>query len=122
MSLLKNIVLLLPCTVIGCNTQIAVTGEARERLLYPIPYGARWVKEGMSRESRLADWVACGGGSDLRDGFRTSRYQEPMREYFKELETHTRSLASCMYGKEYSHRSIALPNQPDQCDSRCLYP
>jgi hypothetical protein len=26
------------------------------------PYGARWVKEGMTRESRLADWVACGGG------------------------------------------------------------
>lgn len=25
------------------------------------PYGAHWVKEGMTRESRLADWVSCGG-------------------------------------------------------------
>jgi hypothetical protein len=129
MSLLKNILLLLPCTVIGCNTQIAVTGEARERLLYPIPYGARWVKEGMTRESRLADWVACGGGSDLRDGFRTNRYQEPMRQYLSDLELHRYNLWSCMtsknylyFNKDYEYEYPKVTGTSQKCDSRCLYP
>lgn len=42
--------------LVGCNTQIAVIGAARERLVHPTPFGARWVKEGMTRESRKADW------------------------------------------------------------------
>ena len=26
------------------------------------PYGAQWVKEGVTKEKWLADWVQCGGG------------------------------------------------------------
>jgi len=27
------------------------------------PYGAQWVKEGVTKEKWLADWVQCGGGA-----------------------------------------------------------
>ena len=116
-------------TISGCNTQIAVTGEARQRLVNPIPYGARWVKEGMTRESRLADWVACGGGSDLRDGFRSNRYMEPMREYLQELEHHRFNVWSCMNSKQYlyfikgyEYEYPKVKGTSQSCDARCLYP
>ena len=32
------------------------------------PYGAHWVKDGMTRESRLGDLVQCGGDANLRHG------------------------------------------------------
>jgi hypothetical protein len=93
------------------------------------PYGARWVKEGMTRESRLADWVACGGGSDLRDGFRTNRYQEPMREYLQELEHHRLNVWSCMnskqylyFNKGYEYEYPKVEGNSQKCDVRCLYP
>ena len=46
----------------GCGTQIGISGQAREDYLKSIkPYIAYWQKEGMTEESRLKDWMACGG-------------------------------------------------------------
>lgn len=108
--------------VSGCNTQV-ITGDAAERLRHPVPFGARWVKEGMTRESRLADWVACGGGTDMGDGFRdwiSSR--ESRKSYFDGWDRHMNQLSTCMQSKGYAFRNPQMPGVPDQCDARCLYP
>ena len=108
--------------VSGCNTQV-ITGEAAERLRHPYPYGARWVKEGMTRESRLADWVACGGGMNLSNGFRTNSHGELMRQYLDEMENHSRKLSSCIQAKGYVFQYFSRPGLPDECSPQiCLYP
>ncbi len=87
------------------------------------PLGARWVKDGMTRESRLADWVACGGGVNMGDGFRdwiSSR--ESRKSYFDGWDRHMSQISTCMQSKGYSFRNPATPGTPDQCDARCIYP
>ena len=87
------------------------------------PYGARWVKEGMTRESRLADWVACGGGVNLNNGFRTNIHGELMRQYLDDMENHSKKLSSCIQAKGYTFKYYSRPGLPDECDARtCLYP
>jgi len=115
--------------LVGCNTQIAVTGAARERLVHPTPFGARWVKEGMTRASRKADWVACEGGSDLRDGFRDWLSPETRESFVLAHESHRYNLWSCMqaknykyFNKGYEYEYPKLSGTSEQCDARCLYP
>ncbi len=51
--------------LVGCGTQIALSGQAREDYLKSIKaYGEYWVKPGMTKESWQQDWVACGGYKD----------------------------------------------------------
>ena len=113
----------------GCNTQV-ITGEAADRLRHPYPYGARWVKEGMTRESRKADWVACGGGVDLGDGFRDWIKPEAWAVYWPQLEAHRRQLWNCMNLRDYEYliggyefEYPKVSGKPMRCDARtCLYP
>jgi hypothetical protein len=106
----------------ACNTQV-ITGEAAERLRHPYPYGARWFKEGMTRESRLADWVACGGGVNLSNGFRTNIHGELMRQYLDEMEIHNKRLSICIQAKGYTFKYFSRPSLPDECTPQiCLYP
>jgi hypothetical protein len=108
--------------VSGCNTQV-ITGEAADRLRYPYPYGARWVKEGMTRESRKADWVTCGGGVDLSNGFRQWITTEPWSTFNAERERHEDMLNACIQSKGYDYKNPALRDVPDECDARtCMYP
>lgn len=87
------------------------------------PYGARWVKEGMTRESRRADWVVCGGAANLSYGFRALITPEPWETYWPEYERHIEQLRLCMQAKGYVYRSPPLPGKPDECDATsCLYP
>jgi len=87
------------------------------------PYGARWVEEGMTRESRLADWVACGGGMNLSNGFRTNSHGELMRQYLDEMENHSKKLSSCIQAKGYAFKYFPRPGLPDECSPQiCLYP
>lgn len=94
------------------------------------PYGARWVKEGMTRQSRLADWVACGGGSDLQDGFRNWIQPEPRESYFPQREVHRKNLWRCMGESGYEYfiqgYEFELPKvsgKPEGCTAQiCLYP
>jgi hypothetical protein len=77
----------------------------------------------MTRESRKADWVACGGGADLRDGFRDWVKPEAWASYWPQLDSHTRQLATCMKSKGYDYRNPQKPGKPDECDAGgCLYP
>ena len=108
--------------VSGCNTQV-ITGEAAERLRHPYPYGARWVKEGMTRESRLADWVACGGGVNLSNGFRDWISPEPWEKFNAAREHHLDVLRTCIKTKGYGYKNPQRPNLADECSAQsCLYP
>lgn len=87
------------------------------------PYGARWVKDGMTRESRLADWMACGGGHDLQAGFRDPINNEPWAQYESQRVPFIQAQTACMQSKGYEFKFHSRPGLPDQCDARtCLYP
>ena len=106
----------------ACNTQV-ITGEAAERLRHPYPYGARWFKEGMTRESRLADWVACGGGVNLSNGFRDWITPEPWEKFNAAREQHLEELRACIKAKGYKYKNPQRPDIPDECTPQiCLYP
>lgn len=119
--------------LVMCAFAVLLTGcgiggvwlEPSNRPLRPsYPYGARWVKDGMTRESRKADWVACGGTTDLSHGFRdwiSSR--ESRQDYFAGLDRHSSQLWTCMQSKGYGYRNPSLPGLPDECNAQtCLYP
>ena len=77
------------------------------------PYGAHWVKEGMTRESRLSDFMQCGGYENLREGYEIQPNQSTT-DFFEGYNAHVTQVASCMRTKEYSYL--------EQCDARCLHP
>ena len=58
----------LPLLLSGCLYGQCLDGPCaleRERMIKSIkPYIAYWHKEGMTEESRLNDWVACGGNNN----------------------------------------------------------
>lgn len=114
--------ILLAVLVVGCNTQ-TVTGESRERLVHPTPVGARWVKDGMTKESRKGDWVACGGGADLQDGFRRWLDPESRKSYFEGLDNHELQLRKCMQSRGYNYRNPQISGRADECHGDvCLHP
>ena len=86
------------------------------------PYGARWVKEGMTRESRKMDWIACGGEDDLKEHYeRKSGITN--KEFFDGLDAYRNQLWVCMKSKGYGYRNPSMPGVEDQCNAGdCLYP
>ncbi len=64
------------------------------------PYGAHWVKEGMTKESQLKDWVDCGGAANLSDGYE-KRPEQTNSQYFEGLRFHRTKLRNCMNSKGY---------------------
>lgn len=97
-------------------------------------YGARWVKAGMTQQSRLADWVACGGSGSLggaepspMSNTGSMTINGPLRTYSKQAlraqGDYVRQLGSCMQSKGYAYRSPQRPGKPDECTaSACMYP
>jgi hypothetical protein len=77
------------------------------------PYGAHWIKKGMTRESRWDDYVECGGSFDLREGYEIKPNQTN-EDFFKGFNVHTYDVFSCMKSKNYAYLHL--------CDARCLYP
>ena len=92
-----------------------VSGKERTEYLNSIkPYGAHWVKEGMTRDSRRHDFKECGGDSiSFKAGYEKQRDQTTA-DYFEGLNKHTLKVHSCMRAKDYIYL--------EQCDARCLYP
>lgn len=41
-----------------------MSDEQMDRILRPKPYGERWTKPGLTKESWRQDWVECGGLSN----------------------------------------------------------
>lgn len=77
------------------------------------PYGAHWIKDGMTRESRRVDYMQCGGGADLREGYEVKSGQSN-KEFFDGFNAHVYQLLNCMKPKGYTYLN--------QCDARCLHP
>ena len=88
------------------------------------PYGAHWIKEGMTRESRRSDLIACGS---LRgEAVEFSQEQINMEKVTSEpngaaayLRLRDR-VGACMQSKGYW--PIGDLQYLGGCDARCLYP
>jgi len=87
------------------------------------PYGAHWVREGMTRESRREDSWACGAADTVVAADHVIFSKEQLaaarlpsdRDNF--IGSHGRLMnqwQACMKSKGYSYLH--------QCDARCLYP
>lgn len=96
--------------------------EAYEKLMYPKPYGAHWIKEGMTKEQRREDSWACGAARTAyaadkpvfdRDQLEKERLPEDKNDYGPDGRL-TDRWSSCMQSKGY----VFLK----ECDSRCMYP
>ena len=82
------------------------------------PSGAHFIKDGMTKESRLDDTVACGRGrteyvlfSDLE--IQAAKQPDDPNDIRAEGRVY-KVWASCMRGKGYVYL--------EPCDARCLYP
>lgn len=64
--------------LVGCGTQVALSGKARTEYLKSIkPYITYWEKVGMTELERRQDWVVCGGQANGNFGFEVERHQLP---------------------------------------------
>jgi hypothetical protein len=78
------------------------------------PHGAHWIKEGMTRESRAADWSYCGGGEKGAIGYKDWLSGVPYEIYAQGESAHIKNTSICMRAKGYSWL--------EECDARCLHP
>jgi hypothetical protein len=105
----KFAVILLPLLVSGCLLESVGPIDRSIK-----PYGAHWIKDGMTRDSRRHDFKECGGDSvSFKAGYEKQRDQTTA-DYFEGLNKHTLKVHSCMRAKDYIYL--------EQCDARCLYP
>jgi hypothetical protein len=113
----KLCVLLLPLLVSGCLLESV--GRIDRNIK---PYGAHWVKEGMTRELRREDSWACGAANTViaADGVifsaekrAAARLPSDQNDYGPDGRL-TKKWIGCMQSKGY----VYLEN----CDARCLYP
>ena len=98
-----------PC---GNGDPLALFQYCEKRVAYP--YGAHWIKVGMTRESRRDDFVQCGGEADLRENYAEWLSSIPYETYSAGKTQHIRSISGCMRSKNYVWQ--------DGCEARCLYP
>ena len=105
----KFAVLFLPLLVSGCLLESVGPIDRSIK-----PYGAHWVKEGMTLETRKHDFTECGGDSvTFKVGYEKQRDQTTA-DYFEGLNKHTMKVHSCMQAKDYIYL--------EKCDARCIYP
>ncbi len=87
------------------------------------PYGAHWIKDGMTRENRRNDSWTCGAANTViaADGVVFSKEQlaaaklpTDQDDFFSSNERLTKQWGICMNSKGYTYL--------DQCDARCLHP
>jgi hypothetical protein len=102
----KILVLALMVCLSGCLERI---GQIDRNIK---PYGAHWVKEGMTQESRRSDFIQCGGDVNLREGYAEWLSSVPYETYSAGKTQHIRAIAACMRFKNYVWQ--------DSCDTRCL--
>lgn len=99
---------------IGPHQMNGVSGRERTEYLNSIkPYGAHWIKDGMTRESRLNEFTQCGGYGNMREGYEIQPNQSTT-DFFKGYNAHVTKVAACMRAKSYTYL--------EQCDARCLHP
>lgn len=93
------------------------------------PYGAHWIRGGMTKESRLNDIELCGRGRSESAGFpqyaikaetlptdtiSTKLYDQNLLSNPEAENRLAQKWSACMRSKGYVYL--------EQCDDRCLYP
>lgn len=122
LTLLITVISLIGCVRMTCMSPSCLGEETYNNLMYPKPYGARWVKEGMTRESRKIDWIVCGGAENLREGYEL-QYGMFHKEFFDGLNSLRNQLWTCMETKGYVYRNPSRPGLEDECNTGvCMYP
>lgn len=116
--------LLISCTIGNgriCGPQTPAAHcdkEAYERLKYPKPYGAHWIKDDMTKESRRADIAACGAKGNESVNFLPHEIQAAKQsDDPNDIKGYLRlrdNWAQCMHAKGYVYL--------EYCDERCLNP
>ena len=90
---------------IGGYQMNGVSGKERTEYLKSIkPYGAHWVKEGMTSDQRLNDWVDCGGDRSGTFSPPINVLSDGEKAGFSREETRNRLEAeadSCMVSRGY---------------------
>jgi hypothetical protein len=86
------------------------------------PYGAHWIKEGMTREQRRQDSWACGAYNNVysadhvvfsKEQRSAARLPSDQNDYGPDGRL-TKQWVACMRSKDYVYLH--------QCDASCLYP
>jgi hypothetical protein len=118
MKLFSSLLIVLSASVLnGCLYGQCINGPCaleHSRIVKSIkPYGAHWVKEGMTRDIRLRDFTDCGGYPNMREGYEVQANQSTT-DFFIGYNAHVTQVAACMQSKGYTYL--------EQCDARCLYP
>ena len=96
------------CCMLECIGQLAPSQ----------PFGAHFIKDGMTTESRRMDIAACGAKGNesvnfLPDQIQAAKQPDDPNDIRAEGRVY-KVWASCMRGKGYVYL--------DPCDARCLYP
>jgi hypothetical protein len=98
--------------LLGCGTQLALSGKAREDYLKSIrPYGTYWVKDGMTAEQRRRDSWACGAAPTAHAADHVAFSAEQLRrerhadehDNFGSRERLTKEWVACMKSKGYRY-------------------
>lgn len=75
-----------------------------------------WIKDGMTKESRQADWEACGGWKNGSYGTSLpSRTMEESKVANADSSRKFKEISACMTSKGYYHV------YEFECDARCLH-
>lgn len=102
--------------LIGCGTQVPLSGKAFDDYMKSIkPYGTYWVKEGMTVEQRRRDSWACGAapsndGADdvvfIREKIKAEMRPEDKDDFAAQGRL-SRAWVECMKAKGYEyHRTV----------------
>ena len=110
---------------IGPHQMNGVSGRERTEYLNSIkPYGAHWIKEGMTRESRRLDLAACGSIN-----FEDVQFSESQLRALKlpnepnDIGAYLRlrnQLGLCMASRGY--KAVGDLKYLGGCDERCMHP
>ncbi len=88
------------------------------------PYGAHWIKDGMTRESRRADLIACGSPDGEKIEFSQGQIvKEKKPNEPNDIAAYLRlrdKVGACMQSKGYT--PVGDLQFLGGCDARCLYP
>ena len=129
MKLFSSLLIVLSASVLnGCLYGQCINGPCaleHSRIVKSIkPYGAHWVKEGMTRESRRVDLTECGSISHedvqfTEEQLRMARLPDEPNDINAYLRLRDQ-VGMCMSSRGYT--AVGDLKYLGGCDDRCLYP
>ena len=109
LTMVMFLLLLNGCGIYGYEMN-GISGQAREKYLQSIkPYGAHWMKVGVTDAQRLDDTVQCGSARTLYIGFsdanlRAERQVGESNDFAAE-ERLSKTWSTCMEASGYRYQS-----------------